>query len=51
MAEQQTTELTNIDLEAGSEWRFELEADENIALRVSLPFGCAISIIYIHHSM
>ncbi|EAL20505.1 hypothetical protein CNBE4250 [Cryptococcus deneoformans B-3501A] len=33
MAEQQTTELTNIDLEAGSEWRFELEADENIALR------------------
>lgn len=35
MTEQQTTELTNIDLEAGSEWRFELEADENIALRVS----------------
>lgn len=46
MAEQQTTELTNIDLEAGSEWRFELEADENIALRVSPQFGHMISIMY-----
>ncbi|WVQ99907.1 hypothetical protein IAU59_007050 [Kwoniella sp. CBS 9459] len=26
-----------VDLEAGSEWRFELEADENIALRVLSP--------------
>lgn len=46
MAEQQTTELTNIDLEAGSEWRFELEAEENIALRVSPPFSYMISIMY-----
>lgn len=45
MAEQQTTELTNIDLDAGSEWRFELEADENIALRVS-PHSYMISIMY-----
>lgn len=45
MAEQQTTELTNIDLDAGSEWRFELEADENIALRVS-PYSYMISIMY-----
>lgn len=27
-----------IDLEAGSEWRFELEGDENIAVRVSGVF-------------
>lgn len=26
---------TTIDLEEGSEWRFELENDENIAVRVS----------------
>lgn len=24
-----------VDLEPGSEWRFELEADENVAVRVS----------------
>jgi hypothetical protein len=30
---------TTIDLEAGSEWRFELEDDENIAVRVS-PLSC-----------
>lgn len=30
-------EQTFIELEAGSEWRFELEADEDIAVRVS-PF-------------
>lgn len=29
-----------VPLEAGSEWRFELEADENIAIRVSCCF-CA----------
>lgn len=28
-------EQTFLDLEAGSEWRFELEGDENIAVRVS----------------
>jgi len=28
-------EQTILDLEAGSEWRFELEGDENIAVRVS----------------
>ncbi|ODN92739.1 protein Clp1 [Cryptococcus wingfieldii CBS 7118] len=32
MAEQ-NTELTNLELEAGSEWRFELEGDENMAVR------------------
>jgi hypothetical protein len=26
---------TFVELEAGSEWRFELEADENVAVRVS----------------
>ena len=31
------SEQTTIDLEAGSEWRFELEGDETIAVRVS---GC-----------
>jgi hypothetical protein len=29
---------TTIDLEEGSEWRFELENDENIAVRVSAYF-------------
>jgi antitoxin component of MazEF toxin-antitoxin module len=29
---------TTIDLEEGSEWRFELENDENIAVRVSAHF-------------
>jgi antitoxin component of MazEF toxin-antitoxin module len=29
---------TIIDLEEGSEWRFELENDENIAVRVSAHF-------------
>jgi len=29
---------TTIDLEEGSEWRFELENDENIAVRVSTHF-------------
>ena len=28
-------EQSFVDLEAGSEWRFELEGDENIAVRVS----------------
>lgn len=28
-------QTTTIDLEPGSEWRFELEADEDIAVRVS----------------
>jgi hypothetical protein len=28
-------EEAHIDLEPGSEWRFELEADENVAVRVS----------------
>jgi hypothetical protein len=32
-------EQTFIELEAGSEWRFELEADENIAVRVSPGFA------------
>jgi hypothetical protein len=32
---QNGTEQTFIELDAGSEWRFELEADENIAIRVS----------------
>lgn len=27
---------STIDLEGGSEWRFELENDENIAVKVSL---------------
>ncbi len=30
-----TMEEAHIDLEPGSEWRFELEADENVAVRVS----------------
>lgn len=29
------SQTTTIDLEPGSEWRFELEADEDIAVRVS----------------
>lgn len=31
---------TTIDLEEGSEWRFELENDENIAVRVSTMSIC-----------
>jgi hypothetical protein len=31
-----TPDETIIDLEAGSEWRFELEPEENVALRVSV---------------
>ncbi|WVR07435.1 hypothetical protein IAU60_004476 [Kwoniella sp. DSM 27419] len=37
MAEGGPSEQVVIDLEPGSEWRFELEADENIALRVLSP--------------
>ena len=33
MSEVKQTEI--LDLEAGSEWRFELEGDENMAVRVS----------------
>ena len=29
-------EQSFVELEVGSEWRFELEGDENIAVRVSL---------------
>jgi hypothetical protein len=34
---------TTIDLEEGSEWRFELENDENIAVRVSAS-ACIMSL-------
>ncbi|WRT68306.1 uncharacterized protein IL334_005282 [Kwoniella shivajii] len=37
MAEDGRKEQIIVDLEAGSEWRFELEADENIALRILSP--------------
>jgi hypothetical protein len=32
----EASQQTRIDLEPGSEWRFELENDEDIAVRVSL---------------
>jgi hypothetical protein len=32
----ETVPQTFVELEQGSEWRFELEADEDIAVRVSL---------------
>jgi hypothetical protein len=34
----QEVQATTIDLEGGSEWRFELENDENIAVKVSVSF-------------
>jgi hypothetical protein len=40
-----SAEQTFIELDAGSEWRFELEADENIAIRVSHAWSAIESVV------